>query len=515
MNDFPTKITRQSNPSSNATQQTRRSFLRTLATSSAALSLPARVYAGAIGANQAIRIGGIGFNGRGMANLAGLLAVPDVRVTALCDVDSTVLSKGRSAMEAAGQRVQVFSDLRRLLESQEVDAVMVATPNHWHVLAAIWAMEAGKDVYLEKPVSHTLWEGKQLVAAVDQYGRILQSGTQSRSSPALQTAHAWLQEGNLGRLIRAHGTCYKRRPSIGKVDGPVAPPANVDYDLWCGPAAKGDLFRAKLHYDWHWVWETGNGDLGNQGVHQMDIARWFMGEKGLPPSAMSVGGRFGYVDDGQTPNTQLVVLPYEKAPLYFEVRGLPSKQDSTEMDSYRGSSVGVLLQYEKGHVLIPNYTAAIAFDPRGEVLQRWGKYALKGEPPIAEAKSLPNGDKVVTHHGNFIDAVRSRKAASLSCNAREGVVSAGLCHLAGISHRLGAAMAPDTARERLKSDLYASEALGRMWEHLKLNEALPEQLTLGAVLNVDTKAETIQGNPAATALERRMDRAPYSVPKLV
>jgi len=399
------------------------------------------------------------------------------------------------------------------LESKELDAVMVATPNHWHVLAAVWAMQAGKDVYLEKPVSHTMWEGKQLVAGVEKYGRILQSGTQSRSSIGLQEARAWVKEGHLGRLVRAHGTCFKRRPSIGKISGPVQPPATVDYDLWCGPAAKTELKRTKLHYDWHWVWETGNGDLGNQGVHQVDIARWFMGEQGLPPSVLSVGGRFGYQDDATTPNTQLVVLSYPEAPMYFEVRGLPSVLNTKEMDSYRGSGVGVVLEYERGHLLIPSYTAVIAFDEKGEVLKRWGKYALPGETPVAEPKPAAAA-KGPTHYSNFIDAVRSRKAESLSCNAREGEVSSALCHLAGISHRVGTSVRPEEARERLQGDAHAAETLGRLFEHLKLNEALPETVTLGASLKVNTKTETIEGNQAASALERRSDRAPYAVPAL-
>ena len=493
----------------------RRSFLQTLAVTAAGASLPARVYAAAAGSNDAVRIGGIGFNGRGMGNLSGLLAVPGVRVTALCDVDSAVLDKGRKQMEDKGQKVEVYSDLRRLLESKEVDAVMIATPNHWHTLAAIWAMQAGKDVYVEKPVTHTLWEGKQLVAAAAKTGRIAQSGTQSRSSAGLQEARLWLQEGHMGKLLWAHGTCYKRRPSIGKATGAQAVPSTVDYDLWCGPSAKGDLLRTRLHYDWHWIWETGNGDFGNQGVHQVDIARWFMGENGLPPSAMSfLGGRFGYEDDGQTPNSQLVSFQYEKAPLYFEVRGLPSETGSKEMDDYLGSGVGVVLQYEKGHVLIPSYTAVIAFDTQGGIVKRWGRHTLKGETPEPKPATPTPSVQADSHHANFIRAVRSGKAAELHCNVREGELSSALCHLAGISHRLGAPLAPDAIRERVKADVHAVEALGRMGEHLKRNDALPEKAVFGVPLKVDTAKEVILGNPAATELARRRDRAPFTVPEL-
>ena len=493
----------------------RRLFLQSLFAGAASVSVSARVFANARGSNDAIRIGAIGFHGRGMSDIKGLLDVPGVRVTAMCDVDSEVLSKGKEAMEKAGQQVEVYSDLRRLLDSKEVDAVMIATPNHWHCLAAIWAMQAGKDVYVEKPLAHTLWEGKQLVAAVRGTGAILQTGTQSRSSPALHEAYAWAKAGNLGKLVRAHGTCFKRRPSINKVSEAQAVPSNVDYNLWSGPAQMSPVMRKQFHYDWHWMWETGNGDLGNQGVHQADIARWFMDEHGLPPAVMSVGGRFGYVDDGQTPNTQLVAFPYEKAPLYFEVRGLPAKAGAKEMDTFRGSGIGVVLQYERGHILIPTYAAAIAFDEKGEVVRRFGKYQLPGEAPIAEVKQEASGaPKSPTHYSNFIDAVRSRNADRLACNGREGELSSALCSLAGISHRLGTQLTPDAAREQLKSEAYAAETWGRMLEHLKLNEALPDKAVLGATLKIDRVKELIVGNEAATVLERRQDRAPFLVPKL-
>ena len=240
-----------------------------------------------------------------------------------------------------------------------------------------------------------------------------------------------------------------------------------------------------------------------------------MDEPSLPPSALSFGGRFGYDDDGQTPNTQLVLLPYVKAPLYFEVRGLPSKVGSKEMDNYRGSAIGLVLQYERGHVLIPAYNAAIAFDDKGEILQRWGRYSLPGEvaPPAAPAPA-PGSPLAPTHYSNFISAVRTRNAKSLACNAREGEVSSALCHLAGISHRLGTLQTSESALERVQDEPVATEALGRMLEHLKLNDALPEKLTLGALLKIDAQREEIMDNPAATALSHRKDRAPFSVPKM-
>src|SRR3989449_5594545 len=188
---------------------------------------------------------------------------------------------------------------------------------------------------------------------------MVQAGTQSRSSFAIKEVVAWVKARNLGKILVARGLSYKPRPSIGKVDGPQPIPQDVNYDQWCGPAPMGPLMRKRLHYDWHWVWPTGNGDLGNQGIHQMDIARWFLGVNELSPRVFSVGGRLGYMDDGETPNTQIVYHDYPKAPLIFEVRGLPERTGAKNMDKYKGGSVAVIIECEGGYVLVPNYNAAI------------------------------------------------------------------------------------------------------------------------------------------------------------
>src|SRR5512133_347297 len=285
------------------------------------------------GANEVLRYAVIGFGGRGQNHIDELHKIQGARLVALCDVDDNILRKETERCEKRGQKLDGYSDFRKVLERKDIDFVTFATPNHWHSLNAIWAIQAGKDVYVEKPISHNVWEGRKVVEAARKYGRIVQAGTQSRSSEGLQEAVQWLHQGNMGKIIRARGLCYKRRPSIGKVDGPQPIPAGIDYDLWCGPAPKEPLMRKKLHYDWHWVWPTGNGDLGNQGIHQMDLGRWFLGENALSPRVWSLGGRLGYVDDGTTPNTQIVFHDYKKAPLIFEVRGLPESDTSTEMDT--------------------------------------------------------------------------------------------------------------------------------------------------------------------------------------
>ena len=282
-----------------------------------ALARPA--WAGPIGANDAVRVAVVGVRSKGNHHIEMFKEVPGVRLVALCDVDETILDQRAAELAADGIQVATDVDVRRLLERKDVDAISIATPNHWHSLMAVWACQAGKDVYVEKPVSHNVWEGRKVVEAAAKYNRIVQAGTQSRSDEALIELAAYLRSGQLGKILRARGFCYKRRESIGKVDGPQPIPAGVDYDLWCGPAPLEPLRRKQLHYDWHWVWDTGNGDIGNQGIHEMDMCRWMLGEETLPRRVFSIGGRFGYVDDAETPNTQIAVFDYPSAPIIFEV----------------------------------------------------------------------------------------------------------------------------------------------------------------------------------------------------
>jgi predicted dehydrogenase len=495
---------------------TRRSFVKALSLAGASSFLTARSYLRAQGSNDTIRVAGIGVGGRGPGIFKDALETKQARIVALCDVDEKRAVAGKENFEKnplnGNAGIQVFTDIRRLVESKEIDAVMIATPNHWHTLAAIWAMQAGLDVYVEKPVSHTLWEGRQLVAAADKYKRVVQSGTQSRSSGGLIAAHQWLQNAPLGKLRYARGTCYKRRASIGKVTAVQPVPEGLNYDLWCGPARNLPVHRQKLHYDWHWLWEYGNGDLGNQGVHQVDIARWFLGEEELPPEVLSIGGRLGYQDDGETPNTQILAFDYAKAPLYFEVRGLTKSADSKDMDTYRKSQVGVVLQYENGHVLIPSYTGAIAFDAAGKPVHVFGNVKLD---PADESVLRTEGGKQ-THAQNFFNAVRSRDASKVSCPARQGHVSAALCHLAGISHRLGKNVSPDALRSTVKDHADFADSLGRMLEHLQANlvDLSATPLTLGQKLFIDPKKQECVKNPAANALLHRKDRKGFEIPRL-
>jgi predicted dehydrogenase len=457
-----------------------------------------------------VRFAVIGFNSRGGDHLKEIAKLDGARVTALCDADENVLGNGVAQFEKDGKKIESFKDMRKLLESKNIDAVSIATPNHWHSLAAIWAIQAGKDVYVEKPVCHNVWEGRQLVKFARAHNKIVQTGTQCRSSSGIREAVAWVQEGNLGKILFARGLCYKRRPSIGKVDGPQPIPAGIDYDLWCGPAPMEPLTRKRLHYDWHWVWPTGNGDLGNQGIHQMDIARWFLGENELSPRVFSLGGRLGYVDDGTTPNTQIVFHDYKKAPLIFEVRGLPASKTQKEMDTLETivpaikelrisklGGVGVIVHCENGYVIVPDYSSAIACDKEGKKLQAW-----KGSE---------------SHHGNFQKAVKSRNYKDLNADILEGHVSSSLCHTGNISYRLGHKEHPEKVREAIKADRGATETFERMAAHLEANgvDINKDELTLGIPLKMDPQTEKFIGNAKASAMLTRAYRSPYVVPEKV
>ena len=488
---------------------TRRTFIKSAAFTAAAFSLPRSPWARVPGANDEIRIAIVGFNGQGKSHIGSIADMrkkgEKVRITALCVVDEAVLGKVAQEFKDKNEPVQTYTDIRKLLENPEIDAVSIATPNHWHALMTIWACQAGKDVYVEKPVCHNVWEGRQMIRAARAHKRIVQAGTQSRSSSGIREAVAWVNEGHLGKILISRGLCYKPRQSIGKVSAPQRPPASVDYDLWCGPAPMTPLMRNRLHYDWHWVWPTGNGDLGNQGIHQMDIARWFLGVDTLSPRVFSVGGRLGYSDDGETPNTQFIFHDYARAPLSFEVRGLPSRKDfqldgkqwGENMDSYLGARIGVIVECENGRVLVPNYTGAVAIDKEGKELKRF--------------------QGAENHHGNFFKAMRTRKAADLNADIHEGFVSSALCHTGNISYRLGKQSNPAEIRERVKADRDATATFDRMAAHLEANgvDCNSEAVILGAFLKMDVKKEKFIRNKAADRLLTRDYRKPFAVPTKV
>ncbi len=475
----------------------RRDFIKGTAASAAASVLPWTMTGNVLGANDTLGAATVGFRSRGHSHIRLVNNKNGCKLVALCDADKGVVGSG---IKKYGESVKGYTDIRKMLEQKDIDIVTTATPNHWHALVTIWSIQAGKDVYVEKPVCHNVWEGRQMVEWARKEGKIVQTGTQSRSSrSSIGKAVKFVQDGNLGKIQYAVGTCFKPRKSIGKLSQPMQIPENVDYDLWCGPAAKVDLYRPRLHYDWHWDYNTGNGDMGNQGIHQMDIARWFLGEPRLSPRVLSVGGRLGYDDGGDTANTQTVYHDYEKAPLIFETRGLPNRDLNwgTGMPRWRGSGVGVIVQCEGGHVLVPNYYSAVAYDKSGKEVKKW-----RGTDPMTP------------HVQNFLSAVRSRKHSDLNADIEEGFVSSALCITGNISHKLGKPASPSSIQSALKSDKLFAESAERLAQHLEANkiDLNKTKVTFGAVLEMDPKTERFTNNDAANKLLSRAYRKDFAVP---
>ena len=439
------------------------------------------------GPNDTLRHAILGCRIRGRAHAKAFTSRPGVLVTYVCDPDSELAeSLADDVKELQGTRPRVVQDMRVVFDDPSVDTVSIATPNHWHALAAIWAMQAGKDVYVEKPVSHNIVEGRRMVEVARETGRICQAGTQNRSSGALTGAAQFLREGKLGSVRFARTIIYGRRGSIGG-PGPCEMPPKLDFNLWLGPGTDETPTRRRLHYDWHWVWDTGNGELGNNNIHMIDICRWLMGLEGLGDSVVSFGGRLGYEDAGQTPNTQVVVHRFGLTTIVQEVRGLRSDPFSEHFKS------GYVIEGTEGII-----AAGSLFTPDGELVEKFSG----------------SGDN---HFANFIDAVRSRRREDLRAEIEEGHVSAALCHVGNVSYRLGQTMPTEEIRGQL-GEYGGPPQIGQTFDdllpHLRANDVdLSETpLTMGPVLNIDSDNERFTDAPEADRLLGREYRAPFNLP---
>jgi predicted dehydrogenase len=438
--------------------------------------------------NERLSVAVIGVRGQGNSHLVAYSTRKDTLVTYVCDADREV---GERRAAETGERQQSHTpkyvqDLREVFDDPAVDCVSTATPNHWHALVSIWAMQNGKDVYVEKPVSHNVSEGRRMVETARKYQRICQTGTQCRSMAGTIQAIEYVKAGKIGQVKVARGLCYKSRDSIGpKGEYPV--PASVDYNLWLGPAPRQPSRRRQFHYDWHWFWDFGNGDLGNQGIHQMDIARWGLGVDTLSKGVVSYGGRLGYEDAGETANTQTIIHNYGDKSLVFEVRGLPT-------DPLRGARVGVIFEGSEGYVVLTDYDGGAAFDPSGKMVT-----VFKG-----------SGD----HFGNFLAAVRSRRHEDLHADIEEGHLSSALCHLGNISYRLGSPVAMAEVTSRLGDRYHAAEDFERFANHLADNHVPADstKIQFGEPLVIDAATETIAGNERANAMLSREYREGFVVP---
>ncbi len=412
----------------------RRTFLASAGSGAAALAIGSG--ARAAGPNDQIKVAVIGIRSRGQSHIDAFTKHKDTAVVALCDVDSRLFNGSAKKVEdrsKSGKAPKLVTDLRRIMDDKDVDVVSIATPNHWHALAAVWAIQAGKDVYVEKPVSHNVSEGRKIVDAARKHDKIVQAGTQNRSSEGVIGAMDFLHSGKLGKVYLSKGLCYKPRGSIGtKADAPI--PEGVDYNVWLGPAPERPFNPNRFHYEWHWSWDYGNGDIGNQGIHQMDIARWGLNKNELPKHVVASGGRYGYKDDGETPNTQIAAFKYDDCMLEFEVRGLPTNAEN-------GVKVGNLFYGTEGVLVLNGDT--------------WSTYfGHKNEPG-------PKGQGGGDHFANFVDAVKSRKRESLKAEVLDGHLSSALCHLGNIAYRLGRGLKFDPKAETFVGDKEADAMLTR------------------------------------------------------
>jgi predicted dehydrogenase len=418
----------------------RRTFLSAAAGTAAIANLSARA---ATGPSDTIRAAILGVNGRGMEHMRGFTGTKGVQVAVLCDPDRQVLEKRAAGFEKLfGYKVDTETDLRKVYDRKDVDVVSVATPNHWHSLATIWACQAGKDVYVEKPGSHNIFEGRKMVEAAKKYGRIVQHGVQLRSSEAVREAVDHLRKGLIGKVYMARGLVFRDRPSIGHFKDPDTPPSTLDWSVWQGPAQERAFSRRLVHYNWHWHWDYGNGDVGNQGVHETDMCLWGLGLETLPSSIVAMGGKFLWDDDKETPEvlSSSYLFPEQNQMIEFEVRPW-----ATNTESGLGVGVGNIFYGSNGYLVIKGYNAYESFLGR------------KGEPGPKNKDSEPVGK----HFANFIEAVRRRDASILHGPVETAHTSSALAHLGNISYRLGRRLKFDPATETFVGDSEANTLLSR------------------------------------------------------
>jgi len=474
----------------------RRDFLKTGLMAGAAAQAPLSAWARILGANDTIRIGVAGVNGKGWNHVEVFSRTAGAKVVAICDPDRGLLERRCAEFAWGEHELQTHTDIRAMLDRKDIDAVVVAAPDHWHALAGVWAMQAGKDVYIEKPLTYSIWEGPRLVAAARETGRIAQTGSQHRSCPATHKIRDWVQSGKLGRVQWAYAQVFNRRTSIGKASGPLRIPPEVDYDLYAGPATDEPPVRENLHYDWHWQWPMGTGETANWGAHIIDDALNITGVTTAPKAARSIGGRLGYEDDGETPNTLLVSYDTGSVPIVAHFRGLPTKTGSDAMDGYRGIRIGTVIQCEQGY-----YAGG-----------RGGGWIFDNDGKRVEQVE---GDGGEGHVQNFLDAVRSRKPEGLNAPMQVGHVSALYCHVANMSYRLGRKAETAAAREAMQASPLASERFESLLKHLAANDVdtSAPALTLGDVIQMDPETDTCVGPNAeqANALTRRPYREPFAL----
>ncbi len=474
----------------------RRSFLATTA-----MSLSAASASSVIGANERIRIGMIGLGGRGSGSASWFSKIEGVEIAYLCDADQKMVDRAKKKYP----RAKTTQDLRDVIEDRNIDAVVVSTGNHWHVLASIWACQAGKDVYVEKPISHNIWEGRKLVEAARKYDCIVQGGTQQRSDDLQNEIKAYLDTGELGAIKYVRCNRYGMRASIGKRSTPLTPPDSVDYNLWLGPAQDLPIYREKFHYDWHWDWNLGNGELGNWGPHIIDDLRnvVFRDKLNYPKRVLAGGGRLGWDDAGTAPNTHFVYMDCGEIPVIMDVHNLPRAKGVKGSDIYkrRRTNSFLVVECENGYYA-GGRGGGSAHDQDGKRLKRF------------------KGDGGGAHAQNFINAMRSRKREEQNAEIEDIHYSSAWCHLGNVSYRLGHAYNRKEAEAQVPGVECWNHVIEDFHAHLEANEidAAKSEIYLGAMLEIDAEKETFVGPTAtlpALQLLRRDYRRGFEVPENV
>jgi len=477
----------------------RRNFLKMSALASMAVASPMLVPRTVFGANETIHVGVVGLGGRGSgAHVPALSVLPNVKVVALADPDKPRMQAAVKRMQEKDYTHQVdqYEDMRKMYERDDIQAVSVATMNYWHGLCTIWACQAGKHVFCEKPLSHFIWEGRQMVNAARKYNRIVQHGTQLRSLGAVRDAIAWIQAGNLGKIQCVTAYANKPRIPIGNRTEPLPLPEGLNYDLWCGPAQDGPIYRDRLQYDCSFTWNMGDAESVNQGVHQVDVARWVLGIEEMPRRVISLGGRFLFNDQGDVPNTQIIYYDYPEIPILYEVHNLRASKNSNDVLKFRGfSQDGVVVDCEGGWVGIDHGARSAAYDKDNKEIRSWNG----------------GGD----NFANFIDAVRADNRDLLDADVLEGQISTRIGHTGNISHRLGQKVDVAAQKKAIEDYPYMVEMHQRYLEHLAAHDIDPSETVLGEWLTCDTKNECFVDNDEANKLVKGFYRNPYLVEEIL
>jgi predicted dehydrogenase len=484
---------------------TRRSFIGTasaVASSTALGSLTTPLLAREQNSpNDLIRIGIVGLRGRGRDLINGFSQATGARIVALCDADSDVLGAAVTKLQQSQDaKLKQYADYRQLLDDPQIDVVAIATPNHWHALMMIEACQAGKHVYVEKPVCHSVWEGRKMIEAMHRHGSIVGAGFQNRSDKGLLEAFPWIHAGNLGKITAVRGLCNRNRDSIGLTSKPVVPPKSLNYDLWLGPAADLPIMRPHVHYDWHWDWNTGNGDMGNQGPHEMDLVRWALGDPKHPVAVQSLGGRFAWNDGGNTPNMQVASFDFgNDVPVIFEVRNIHNEEKIGQFKG--GPGVGVVVTCEGGEFRGGRGGGAV-YDSQGKKMREF------------------QGDAGAGHMQAFVNAVREGNPSLMRAPLESSFYSSCMSHLANISVRTGDPTAPGDLAELVGENAAIQEVVERFTHQLDSLgvDCTQDSWHAGPRLAFDPQAEQFVAGPKledANRLLKRDYRKPFVVSDIV